>query len=91
MKKIIAIAALGMVFLTGCSHKITSPHMSYAIQEADFSQHTKTGEACATLPVGLIKSDISVRKAAENGGVNQVKYVEDKTSPFKQCTVVYGN
>ena len=92
MKKIITIAVLGMVFLTGCSHKTTAPHMSYSIQEADFNKHTKTGEACAIFPLALIKSDISVRKAAQNGGVNQVKYVEDKmVTPFKKCTVVYGN
>ncbi|MCV6608529.1 MAG: TRL-like family protein [Campylobacterales bacterium] len=91
MKKTMIIAMLGALLLTGCVHRATTPHMSYPVQEADFMKHTKTGEACKTFFVSMFGSDISVRKAAENGGVNQVKYVEIKSNPFQHCVVVYGN
>lgn len=92
MKKIAILAAVsGLLFFTGCTHKSTAAHMSYPIQEADFTQDKKSGEACAYAFLSIFGSDVSVRKAAENGKVNQVKYVEIKDTLFKHCVKVYGN
>ena len=92
MKKSIIIASTVALLLSGCQHiRTATGNMVYPISKADFAKDTKTGEVCISpLFYELSDTDYSVKAAAISGGVSKVKYVEIKSSPLQQCTVVYG-
>ncbi|MDH5545285.1 MAG: TRL-like family protein [Gammaproteobacteria bacterium] len=95
-KLVLLIAAIALV--SGCA--IKSSHITVIVDgsKTDYTKldKLKSGEACATMVLGIPTSmDKSVSTAAKNGGVSTIKHIDEKTSDQffvrKSCTVVYGS
>lgn len=103
LKKIVAVAALGSLFvLSGCAVG-TSPVGTGLITDvkgpitATELHGSKSGSACATTILGIVnKGDASIAAAKADGGITKLATADYHTKgvyPFvgKTCTNVTGN
>ncbi len=103
IKKIVAVAALGSLFVLGGCATGTSPVGTGLITDvkgpitATELNGSKSGSACATSIIGLInKGDASIAAAKADGGITQLATADYHTKGFypfvgTTCTNVTGN
>jgi hypothetical protein len=84
------------VLLTGCMNITMTPAVNNTdLATVDFKKNYKKGEACAvTILTAGPFGDASVMKAAKNGDIRNVNYVDHKAWQIiligQRCTIVYG-
>ncbi|MDY0116441.1 MAG: TRL domain-containing protein [Sulfurimonadaceae bacterium] len=103
MKKIsiVALSALSLALLSGCSHKIASTPavMVYDGSNVDYSQMEtyKVSKICKALSAS--SGDTTITAAAKAGGISKIKHVDTSfeyntflfwQNGHKQCVTVYG-
>lgn len=97
-RRLTVVGILAVLLLaTGCTTKFTKYEQTVDGNAVDFSKLSsmKKGEACRNVSVG--SKDDTLSKAAAEGKISKVVYVERKTvfSPLligtKFCTIAYGH
>jgi len=105
MRRIVSflvIFSVGVLLLSGCATPLpmgqlyTQITLPSAVGSGSIA-YTKVGTAKSTSILGLIATgDASIKKASENGGITQVKFVDYKAENFlgivgTYTTTVYGD
>lgn len=103
MKKIsiVAMSALSLILLSGCSNRIASTPavMSYNGSDVDYSKidSMKVSKICKELSAN--SGDTTIVVAAKAGNISKIKHVDTSfeyttflfwTTGHKQCVTVYG-
>ena len=98
MKKLLFIASIIALTLTGCTYKTSAIASPVDISKTDMSKvdTLKTGEACQKyilfIPLGF---DATAKTAAKNAGITHIKYQETSVTSVwplygSYCIKVYG-
>lgn len=80
------IALVSLLALTVQSCTVT-PNYLNGVNTVELTGNEKTGTACGILIFG----NTSVSKAAKNGGIKNIKLVNQSMYPLVHCTEVVGN
>ena len=99
---LLAFSIVAVIFATGCATPIpaggfyTEVAFPGGVGSGDLS-YSKVGVATSTSYLALIATgDASIKAAAENGGIKEIKYVDYSTKNVfgiigEYTTTVYGN
>jgi len=104
-RKCIAILSLLLVvgLLTGCATSYTplvgmiyTADVKGPVGATSVDKGTKTGSSLSTMVLGVSYGDGSIQKAAENGGITQIKTVDVRVKSVlgiyvEATTIVTGN
>lgn len=98
MQKImLVVMVLMLVVVSGCSIAVSPAVNSVQLNEVDLSKATKTGQNCAYYVLGIFGpfGDMSIKKAADIGGITKVDLVDYESGWYlfytNKCVTVYGH
>jgi hypothetical protein len=86
---------LSLLFASSSCVAIRSTTSQHVFSNEKLKEISSEGKACAYSIIGLINfGDMTVDKAAKNGGINEIVFIESKTEPYPLvtafCTIVKG-